>query len=76
MVEKSTGLTNEIHKRIQQIRIDEGITIGGFINYALYEILNHKNSTNNIVNAIKRDERENEGAGRLNRRRFGNDLPK
>lgn len=76
MSEKSTGLTNEIHKRIQQIKNEEGITIGGFVNYALYEALRRKSTRNDIVDKIKNNTHEKYGAGRLNQRRFGDDLPK
>ena len=76
MATKGTGLTGEIHKRIQQIKTNEKITIGGFVNYALYKALSRKGNIRDIVNMIERDTRKKYGAGRLDQKRFGNDLPK
>ena len=62
----SAGLTDEIHSEIKRIKNANDITIGGFVNIALSEILLSDAKIEKVLKIIQDNQWENHGAGRLN----------
>lgn len=71
MAEKSIGTTGGIHKKLQQIKKENDVTMSGFVSYALDEILSRKGSINSIVEKIYNDNAEKLGSRRLDYIDFG-----